>query len=48
MKKLLSKTLIIAELAFVAWFALSWFNVICNNTIPCGELAAWNMFSLIF
>jgi hypothetical protein len=48
MKKLLSKTLIIAELVFVVWFALSWLNVIANNTAPYGELAVWNMFSLIF
>lgn len=47
MKKLF-KIWYIIELALVAWFVLSWLNVIANNTAPYGELAVWNMFSLIF
>lgn len=48
MKKLLGKLITTAELAVMAWFVLSWLNVICNNTAPYGELATWNMFALIF
>ena len=51
MKKLLkalTHTLYTIEVGIGAWFILSWINVICNNTMPYGELASWNLFTIIF
>ena len=46
--KILATTWYIIELALVAWFVMSWLDVICNNTMPYGELSVWNMFEIIF
>ena len=48
MKKLLGNIVMTAELAVMAWAVASWLNVIANNTAPYGELAVWNLFTIIF
>lgn len=47
MKKFWMTMLYSVEAALIAWVVASWFNVICNNTVPGGEYAVWNLFVLL-
>ena len=48
MKRLIGKLVITIDIVLLAWAVASWFYVVCNNTVPYGELATWNMFAIIF
>ena len=48
MKKWFANTVMAIDVAFLVWAMASWANVVCNNTAPYGELAAWNLFAIIF
>jgi hypothetical protein len=46
--KTIKTTYLLFTCVFLAWLALSWLDVIINNTAPGGVLSEYNAFIFLF